>query len=1170
MAKKKVIVEGQVILDDKGSLKKITKGSRQADRALKGTAKTSSSSTKNFSKMCQGITGGLVPAYATLAANLFAITAVFAALKEAADLRVMREGMEQYAATTGIAMQGIAASLQQVTHMQLNYGEALKSTATLTAAGFSKDMILEMGTAARQASAALGHNFEDAFNRITKGIQKAEPELLDELGIILRLDQATRNYAIANKLAQDDLTLFQRTLAVHNEVISQATEKYGSLNKEIKVSGIVQLGTAFENVKKSALEGFAPIAEFFANVFQKNIALVIAVMITFGVSMLKAAGIGDMLGEKVTSWTTNAAARVNEAKVAQENYNLALQQMRMTMDEIKGQAAGGLQGIVGQKGLMKGVGDFEGRKRLARGQIGMIPTKLLKQWRQTAAGVEGITQNMTAKQLKAFHTMIDQILMKEKAFEREWKGGWGRMGMWAQVKMAQVKSAVAMVGSGIGTMVGGIGRLAGGLMSIVGKLAMFKMIWEMGKGLAKDAHKYQESMLKFVKKIPAFKGWADKMLETTESWREMREHSKVMGEQLERLETVNENIANQSTEVKTIADNWSTATSQLERYVMLGRLLKSIDFTAQIHEAASAYKTARDITEKTLAGLDKKMENVDVKSASEVTFADAKTHSKDRGILNNRFDFEFIDKQMISHYSKSALMIKNAQLKEAGKTELTEEAGKRWRQNWIDMHKIDANTSSVIANDLKNEMQSKEKLDAIVESMSGMIGHVGRKAKELKLGGVDYGVFRATYDTEMADHGDPALAAQRAETAWRLAQKPLVDFVGELDSLKSITEAYNKTANKLYKKTMPTGFGKQFNTLQDMQNLYAEGLKSKIMTKDTLIDEQQLRMFSSMGLLTEPIQEQVALAREGKKDSADILVTWESLFKEGGVIAEEQDRAYRIAWEYEQDITAEKLKQVNLQHAGLKLKGAMGKRYQYEYNVAKLESQMAIKEQELAKLADQTPIAERDLNYDQKVANINLANTGLQKQLEIMKKQETIQFKLTDMFQQGFENLFTSLVKGEEKLGEVFKKVTSQMLAQMAAMMAQQAALRAFGSWFPGMSSYLGGRDGGIFNPPGYRSFGGGGIASGSDSGYTATLHGTEAVVPLGNDRSIPVKLSGNAGTSNITVNVSTMGGQQTTSAGAGEQERKLGQMIAAAVQGELLDQQRPGGILSPYGDGGP
>ena len=78
MAKNRVNVDVKV--SDKGSLKQVGDRSRQSDRALKGMAKTSSSGTKNFSKMSQGITGGLVPAYATLAANLFAITALFAAL----------------------------------------------------------------------------------------------------------------------------------------------------------------------------------------------------------------------------------------------------------------------------------------------------------------------------------------------------------------------------------------------------------------------------------------------------------------------------------------------------------------------------------------------------------------------------------------------------------------------------------------------------------------------------------------------------------------------------------------------------------------------------------------------------------------------------------------------------------------------------------------------------------------------------------------------------------------------------------------------------------------------------------------------------------------------------------------------------------------------------------
>ena len=36
-----------------------------------------------------------------------------------------------------------------------------------------------------------------------------------------------------------------------------------------------------------------------------------------------------------------------------------------------------------------------------------------------------------------------------------------------------------------------------------------------------------------------------------------------------------------------------------------------------------------------------------------------------------------------------------------------------------------------------------------------------------------------------------------------------------------------------------------------------------------------------------------------------------------------------------------------------------------------------------------------------------------------------------------------------------------------------------------------------------------GGIASGPRSGYTAMLHGTEAIIPLPNGRSVPVEMTG-------------------------------------------------------------
>ena len=117
----------------------------------------------------------------------------------------------------------------------------------------------------------------------------------------------------------------------------------------------------------------------------------------------------------------------------------------------------------------------------------------------------------------------------------------------------------------------------------------------------------------------------------------------------------------------------------------------------------------------------------------------------------------------------------------------------------------------------------------------------------------------------------------------------------------------------------------------------------------------------------------------------------------------------------------------------------------------------------------------------------------------------------------------------------------------------------------PGMGT--GARAGGVMSSPGYRSYASGGVASGPDSGYLATLHGTEAVVPLGNDRSIPVELKGGAGSS-VIVNITMAGGQsQTTTQGGGDGAgmEQLGRIIGGLVQKELADQQRPGGLLSPY-----
>ena len=112
--------------------------------------------------------------------------------------------------------------------------------------------------------------------------------------------------------------------------------------------------------------------------------------------------------------------------------------------------------------------------------------------------------------------------------------------------------------------------------------------------------------------------------------------------------------------------------------------------------------------------------------------------------------------------------------------------------------------------------------------------------------------------------------------------------------------------------------------------------------------------------------------------------------------------------------------------------------------------------------------------------------------------------------------------------------------------------------------SFFGSRDGGIAHAPGYLSFDSGGVASGPNAGYPAMLHGTEAVVPLPNNREIPVNLTGGTSSvNNTTVNVNmTEGGVSSDTTSDAEQGKALGQAINSAVLAEISRQQQSGGLL--------
>ena len=119
----------------------------------------------------------------------------------------------------------------------------------MLAAGFGQEQMSRLAKAAKGASTALGRDFEDSLNRLVRGVTKAEPELLDELGIILRLEPATKKYADRLKKTAKDLTTFEKSQAVLNEVLEQAESKYGAVADAVPVNQFNKLIATFRDLK---------------------------------------------------------------------------------------------------------------------------------------------------------------------------------------------------------------------------------------------------------------------------------------------------------------------------------------------------------------------------------------------------------------------------------------------------------------------------------------------------------------------------------------------------------------------------------------------------------------------------------------------------------------------------------------------------------------------------------------------------------------------------------------------------------------------------------------------------------------------------------------------------------------------------------------------------------
>ena len=245
------------------------KRKKRYNKVEKGVAGATSNSTKAFTKQAGAIQGGLVPAYAILAANVFAVSAAFGVLQRSAALEQLEAGLIAVGNAGGRNLPFIANELVKITDSAISAEAAMRATAVAASSGFSSAQLMDLTRVAKGASLALGRNLPDAIDRLVRGTAKLEPEILDELGILVRLDDATRKYATQIGKTAGQLTNFERQQAFLNATIEQGKKKFSLITETIPVNEFDRLAATFSNATQSILEfindGLEPLIKLLAD-----------------------------------------------------------------------------------------------------------------------------------------------------------------------------------------------------------------------------------------------------------------------------------------------------------------------------------------------------------------------------------------------------------------------------------------------------------------------------------------------------------------------------------------------------------------------------------------------------------------------------------------------------------------------------------------------------------------------------------------------------------------------------------------------------------------------------------------------------------------------------------------------------------------------------------------
>jgi len=1231
------------------SQKKVGETAQTTDRRLKGVSQQSANGTKNFSKMAQGIGGTLVPAYAVLASNLFAVSAAFEFLKNAAQVEQLEKAQVAFAQNTGIALGSITTSLRNASNGLLGFREAAEAAAIGTAKGFSSKQLNDLADGAQRASVALGRNFTDSFDRLVRGISKAEPELLDELGITLRLEKATNDYAASLGITADALTDVQRSQAVLVATQKQLDEFFG--NVPAGQNAFVKLSKTFEDIVKNITMGLLPAFNFLADIINRNAVLAIAAFTGFAVSIISSILPIETLSTKFETFRANSSASLDAAKNDLKSYKAEIEKVVTASDNLAKKGQGRVQ--AGATTAVMGGSKSKILEKVATSgfaSLAKVDQANLKRMLDAATGhvdkfgivTKGAFKGVSLAIVNDMQKGLSEIEQKVKVTETRFKFSFKNIALGVKIAASQMTVYMNSFFSSVIKGTKAVGKAFSRMTKIITSVLTLQFIGEILNAIPAMANSLILNLAKgldfILDKMPHLRALLDKLGFTTpgESFAEafigsgLNDYFRGVQKNLEDTQDRAERIKNSLRDLrnlggeagniakaakertftpKQVLNTYSTldvatplstlaqeGLSDAERknvFEDLRKDLKSLIKTGQFDEIDKALSSIRFSAKagrpdlKALAGTFTDLQKAASEAVAEQkSFTDQLTRSTEVA-SGGDFDqilnfFDNLEKTALNanvqagklnqHFEGFPELIETAFGEDISSTALVTSINRVLTRQETDLNNTQAAAQRQIKIEHERNQFSRERLNILNDVKVAEDALDAARTAQLKAV-IDSTL--ATKENEAARTRAVTAADREVETAIKLvaAKKDEVDIRTKLNDVKE--EGFDLGMDQTFLQT-------EQKITQELQKQFT--LRQKIQDTAT----QQARAAMEQGLANQARRPFGYINQERRELEARIEFETDLIKQKEAQIEDEIKRKQQlIDLEYDLLAVQFKLEKTKLETIGLNNEEL---KPQTTALIAEIDSKVLGAG---GALETNRALAKDEVETSARAALADLIRN--RDNLQAMKEDLTDINVLTDgiaqRFEEGMATAFTSILDGTAKAKDAFANMAKSILQYIIEMTVKMLIFRAISSFMGsmGVSSEVAAeastfgqsavqftptlapplRSGGIISEgrkmPGYSA---GGIARGSQSGYPAMLHGTEAVVPLPNGRSIPVQMSGAGQENNVTVNVAVdnQGASNTNTQSDGAQAEKLGVAISEAVKRELLNQKRVGGMLSPYG----